>query len=181
MSTTDLKQKIANTADKAKDAAATAYDAAKEAGRTAGAEVASRASETLDTVRDVAAVGADVARDTLVDTGDRLAKSLHDQADAASGVQGRMLNGIADGVAKASDSLRGRTVGDLVSSAQDYARRHPGAFAAGAAVAGFALARFLRSSSRASATAARAVEETSRIYHNAARNSVDTLGTGKQP
>jgi vacuolar-type H+-ATPase subunit H len=176
MSTTQLKAKIAETTDKAKDAAVTAIDAAKEAGRTAREEVTTRASETLETVREVAADRAEAARETLIDSGDRLAQTLQDHAAEAPAVQARVLTGIAGGVTKASDALRGRTVGELVSTAQDYARRHPGAFAAGAAVAGFALARFLRSSSRASAAAARAVEETSRIYHNAAQRSVDTLG-----
>jgi hypothetical protein len=181
MSTTQLKQKIATTADKAKDAAHSAVDVAKEAGRTARAEMAARAEETLDTARDMATVGADAARNTLADTGARLAQTLQDQAEQAPGAQARVLSGIAGGVTRASDALRSKTVGEMVAAAQDYARRHPGAFAAGAAVAGFALARFLRSSSTASAAAARAVEETSRIYHTAARNSVDTMGKGGRP
>lgn len=178
MSTTALKAKIATTTEKAKDTAATAIDAAKEAGRTAREQVTTHAVETLDSLRDAAADKAETARETLVESGDRLVNTLKDHAADASAIQSRVLNGIADGVATASNSLRGRTVGELFTTAQDYARRHPGAFAAGAAVAGFALARFLRSSSRTSAAAARAVDETSRIYHAAAQRSVDTMGKG---
>lgn len=176
MATTELKQKLAATADKAKEAAATAFDAAKEAGRTARDEVTSRAGETMEAVRDEAIVRADAARDTLVNAGDRLAKSLHDSADEATAAQSRILSGIAGGVTSVTDSLRGRTIGDVLVSVQDFAKRNPGAFAAGAAVAGFALARFLRSSSQTSAAAQRAVDETSRLYHSAAQHSVDTLG-----
>lgn len=178
MSPTDLKQKVADTAEKAKDAAMSAVDVAKEAGRTARDEVSDKVSETYEAVREVAADSADSMRASIADSGDRMAQTLHDKADQSPGTQARILNGVANGMERASDTLRNRTVGELMSTVTDYARKHPGVFAAGAAVAGFALARFLRSSSSASAAAARAVEETSRIYHDAARGSVDTLGRG---
>ncbi len=53
---------------------------------------------------------------------------------------------VARGVTSASEMLRQRSVTDLTADLRDLARRHPGAFMAAAAVAGFAAARFLRSS-----------------------------------
>jgi hypothetical protein len=176
MTTTHLKDKLAATADKAKETATSALDAAGEAGRAARDEMVARASETLGTVRDAAADRAEDARDTIVSAGDRIAQSLQQHADDAGGVQSRILSGLADGVTTVTDGLRGRTLGDLLSDAQAYARRNPGAFAAGAAVAGFALARFLRSSARDTSAHARAAEATDRIYRDAARRTVDTLG-----
>ena len=45
-------------------------------------------------------------------------------------------------------ALRQRSVTELGDDLRVMARRHPGAFMAGAAVAGFCLARFLRASAR---------------------------------
>ncbi len=176
MNTTDLKDKLAATADKAKETAAAAMDVAGEAGRTVKAEATARAADAFETVRTVAGERVDAARDTLVSAGERLAETLQTEAGTMEGVSSRVLNGLAGGVATVTDGLRGRTLGDLLSGAQDYARRNPGTFALGAAVAGFALARFLRSSGERQTAEARAAEVTDRIYRDAARRTVDTLG-----
>jgi aspartokinase len=176
MNTTDLKEKLADTADKVKETAAAAMDVAGEAGRTVTAEAKARAADTMETVRTAAGERADAARDTLVSAGERLAETLQNEASATDGISSRVFNGLASGVTTVTDGLRGRTLGDLLSDAQDYARRHPGTFAVGAAVAGFALARFLRSSGVRQSADARAADATDRIYRDAARRTIDTLG-----
>ena len=176
MTTTDLKEKLAATAGKARETAAAALNVAGEAGRTVAAEAKARAAETLGAVQDMAGESAEAARDTLVGAGERLASTLEAEAEATGGVPSRLLSGLAGGVTSVTDSLRGRTLGDLLVDAKDYARRHPGTFAVGAAVAGFALARFLRSSSLRQSAEAKAAETTDRLYRDAARRSVDTLG-----
>lgn len=180
MSRSDLKEKLDTTTAKAKETAAAAVDMAAEAGRSAKAEISAQASETMKTVRDAASERADDAREAIVGVGDRLAETLHDQAGHSEGMSSRVLGGLADGLSHATDGLRGRSFGDLLSDAQGYARRHPGAFAVGAAVAGFALARFLRSSDRAHTAAERAAESTDRVYRDAARRTVDTLGMRRE-
>lgn len=174
--TNTLKERLAETAGKAKDTASSALDVASEAGRTVKAEVKAHAAETVDNVRAAAGERASATRDSLVETGERLVGSLQRQAEAAEGVSARVLTGLAGGVTTVTDGLRGRTIGELVEDAQGYARRHPGAFAVGAAVAGFALARFLRSSGARARAEARAADATDRIYRDAARRTVDTLG-----
>lgn len=176
MNTTDLKQKLANTADKAKETATAAYDAAAEAGRTVTSEVKAHAADAFETVRDAAAERGDAARDSLVSAGERLAETLQTEAQSIDGMPSRLLSGLAGGVTTMTDGLRGRSLGDLFDEAQGYARRNPGTFAVGAAVAGFALARFLRSSSNRMTAEARAAEATDRIYRDAARRTIDTLG-----
>lgn len=176
MTTTDLKGKMATTAEKAKETASAAMDVASEAGRTVKSELKTHAADTLNTVRVAAGERADAARDSVVGAGERLAETLQTEAEAVSGMSSRMLNGLASGVTTVTDGLRGQTLGDLLVSAKDYARRNPGTFAVGAAVAGFALARFLRSSSERSSAEARAAEATDRLYRDAARRTVDTLG-----
>ena len=178
MTTNDLKDKIAATADKARETAATALDVATEAGRAVKTEIQSHATDTLHAVRDAAGERTEAARDTLVDVGERLAEKLETEAHSADGIPARLLTGLASGVTTVTDGLRGRSLGDLLSDAQGYARRNPGTFAVGAAVAGFALARFLRASGNRMSAEARAAEATDRLYRDAARRTVDSLGHG---
>lgn len=108
------------------------------------------AGSALGTVRDVAVEKADAARETLSDAGERLAATLKgasaDSDDDA--LKSRMLSSVAQGLTTASDALRQRSVTDLTSDVRTLARKHPGAFMVAAAVAGFAVARFVRSSSQ---------------------------------
>lgn len=175
----DFKDKIAEAAEKAKQtgtAAMGAMDKAAEAGRTIANEAKARAADTMESVKNAAGERADAARDTLVQAGDRLAETLQNEAEQSEGVSSRLLTGLAGGVSSVTDGLRDRSLGDLMTDAKNYAMRHPGAFAVGAAVAGFALARFMRSSGNRSSHEARAADTTDRIYRDAARRTVDTLG-----
>lgn len=52
----------------------------------------------------------------------------------------------AGGLEQFADSLQRRDLDDMVRQTEEFARRQPGLFVGGAVVAGFALARFLKSS-----------------------------------
>ena len=54
---------------------------------------------------------------------------------------------VAEGLESMANSLGERNVDDLVEGVEDFARERPVAFLGGAMVAGFALARFMKSSS----------------------------------
>jgi hypothetical protein len=54
---------------------------------------------------------------------------------------------VAEGLESMAQSLGRRDVDDLVGNVEDFARARPVAFLGGAVVAGFALARFMKSSS----------------------------------
>ncbi|MBL8561733.1 MAG: hypothetical protein JNN06_05580 [Gemmobacter sp.] len=128
----DMLRKVTDTAQDSKDA------------------ILAGASSTLSAVRDVAVEKADSARESLSDVGDRLAATLNrasaeGQDDA---LKSRVLGSVAQGLSSASDALRQRSVADLTSDVKVLAKRHPGAFMAAAAVAGFALARFVRASAQ---------------------------------
>ncbi|WP_333815535.1 hypothetical protein [Tabrizicola sp.] len=124
---------------KATDTAADAKDA-----------IVAGAGSALETVRDVAVEKADAARESLSDVGERLAATLKgasaDSDDDA--LKSRVLSSVAQGLTTASDALRQRSVTDLTEDLKVLARKHPGAFMVAAAVAGFAVARFMRSSSQ---------------------------------
>ena len=82
--------------------------------------------------------------------GERLAATLQRASDDADGdaLKSRMLGSVAQGLTTASDALRQKSVSDLTADVRTLARKHPGAFMVAAAVAGFAVARFVRSSSQ---------------------------------
>lgn len=135
----DVQTKVSGLAEKASDTA-----------RAVASDLSARASDAATAVRDTAVEQMDNARDALGESGDRLAETLRRAAaePAAGSLQSRVLSAVAGGVSTAADTLRDRSVSDIAADLRDLARRNPGVFAAGAAVAGFALARFLRASQR---------------------------------
>lgn len=144
-----LKENFRDGADAAMKSASHAADVAKDTVRHLASDVASQAADAAAAVRETAVDRLDDARDALSESGDRLAETLRRAAEepAAGSVQARVLSAVAGGVSSAAHSLHDRSFSQMAADVQALARRHPGAFAAGAAVAGFALARFLRASS----------------------------------
>lgn len=133
----DGQSRLAQVVRKAQDTAGDAKEA-----------IVAGAGATLAAVRDVAVEKADQARETLSDVGDRLAATLQHATTEGDPLQSRVLTSVAHGLTSASDSLRHRSVADLTADVKALAKRHPGAFMAAAAVAGFAAARFIRSSAQ---------------------------------
>lgn len=103
------------------------------------------ASETAATVRDTAAEQVAGVRDALSETGDRLAETLRKAAEHAdvNVIKDGIAAAVGTGIAATAAALNERSIADLAREVQDAARRHPGLFIAGAAIAGFALARIL--------------------------------------
>lgn len=145
--------------EKAKDAAAEvlaegqsrlsgAVRKATDTAQDAKDAIMAGAGSALGAVRDVAVDKADAARDSLSDAGERLAATLNGAAADSDddALKSRMLSSVAQGLTTASDALRQRSVTELTSDVKALARQHPGAFMLAAAVAGFAAARFMRSS-----------------------------------
>jgi hypothetical protein len=98
-----------------------------------------RARSAADEQKNVAAerVGG-VARALRVASDD-----LHDQGQSLVAGYSRQ---VAEGLESMAQSLSRRSLGDLVEGVEDFARERPVAFMGGAMVAGFALARFMKSS-----------------------------------
>ena len=156
----DMADEARDMADDAKDAVSDAVAEGqsrlggmiRKAGDTAADAkdaIVAGAGSALGTVRDVAVEKADAARETLSDVGERLAETLKTASDdgEADALKSRVLSSVAQGLTSASDVLRQKSVTDLTADVKTLARKHPGAFMVAAAVAGFAAARFVRSSS----------------------------------
>jgi len=146
-------------------------------------------SKTKDTARATAKALTSQASELASNIGSELVQTAHEQkgrgADAMRGfakaVHGaandlneqspavaRYVRRAAESVESLSDTVRSRSVNDLVVEAKEAARAHPTAFFVGAVAAGFALSRFFKSSARAADT----------THGDRARQDADTKGFG---
>jgi hypothetical protein len=124
--------------DVAKDAAKATYHAVS----AQASELASNVANELETAgEDQKRRGAETMR-TFAGAVEHAAAELDEQSPLVA----RQFRTAARKVEDLSESLRGRSVRDLVNDASDLARRQPLWFFGGALVAGFALSRFLKSS-----------------------------------
>ncbi len=117
------------TLNRAKDQAAELAGRAKEQGKSIAARQKDAAAAQLDSV-------ASAVRDT--------ARRL--EGDRPGGT-GRYVSMAAERLESFGRQLREKDVDRLIDDAQSFARRSPMAFFGGSVLAGFLLARFLRSSS----------------------------------
>jgi len=104
------------------------------------------ASHVVDETRDFAETQKQAGADNMA----RFGQAVHGAADQlgkelpqAAG----FIHSAADSLQGAASAMRERSIEDLAAGFRDFARRQPAAAFAGAVLAGFALARFLKSSS----------------------------------
>ena len=144
---------MADTHDKSTTGAA-AHEA-----RTVGDELREKGAEAAEAARDTARSYAERAReeayargeeyrDYAADETGKVASALRRASEDLSqgSPQERFIGQMADGVADAADRMRGMTLEDVARDTTYFARRHPAAFLGGAALIGFAAARFFKAS-----------------------------------
>lgn len=146
----EFGDKTSDFASKAAEQVESGLDTVKRKASEAKTAITEGAGATIETVKDTVVEKADAARESLSDVGSRLAETLQRaSADTDSdALKSRLMSSVAQGLTSASDALRQRSVSELTEDVRAMARKHPGAFMAAAAVAGFAAARFIRSSAR---------------------------------
>ncbi|MFF1558484.1 hypothetical protein [Streptomyces sp. NPDC058279] len=142
---------VARTAqDKLGESAATVGDKATEVAQTAKEQAAQVVGEATGQARDLIGEFKDRLQDQAGSQTSRLAGNVRRLSDelremsensgadsTAAGLVGR----VADGGRQVADRLEERGPEGLIGDLQDFARRRPGVFLAGAALAGFAAAR----------------------------------------
>jgi hypothetical protein len=136
-------------------------DTTRQEARSIGDEVREKGSEAAQKARDTAGEYASRARDEAYARGEayrdyaasetsKVASALRKASDdlRSGSPQERFVGQMADGVADAADRMRGMSLEEIARDSSDFARRHPAAFLGGAALIGFAAARFLKASAQ---------------------------------
>jgi hypothetical protein len=145
----DLAQSAADQARAVKQQARETAEEVTRDAREMGRQVKEEAYSTAGRQKEAAAQqmggwaqALRIASDDLRNRGQEMAAAYVGQA--------------ADGLERASGTMRTRDIDDLIGNVEDFARRQPIAFLGGAVAAGFGLARFMRSSAdrRRTATSA---------------------------
>lgn len=151
-----------NPTDPGPGAAKTETRSATETARREGEHLGERAREKADEfkqqaeqqahgMRDRALSAVDHQKDAAVHRIEGVAHALRSASDDLRGRGQPMVaeysRHLAEGLESMAGSLSQRNIDDLVGGVEDFARQRPVAFIGGAMVAGFALARFMKSSS----------------------------------
>lgn len=129
----------ANGATSVKEMAAAAVQSVKH-------EAASLASAAEDKAHDQISEKKEIATKTMGDFAAAVRKAGDDLVQHDQSVAGRVVKQAADGLEGLSRSLSEKSPGELLNAVRDFGRKNPAAFAAGAALFGLALGRFVRSS-----------------------------------
>ena len=144
--------------DKAKDMASSSAEAIKDqasefvdAAKNVASQATGKFQETLDSQKKASAeyVG------SLADTMRRAAREF----DGDLPIAGTYIRKAASQIEGVSGSIKAGNFNDLVRGAQSFARRQPTAFLGIAVLAGFGVARFLKSSAESETTGSRRLGE----------------------
>ncbi|HET7587191.1 MAG TPA: hypothetical protein VFL45_03805 [Gammaproteobacteria bacterium] len=130
-----------NTSSSIGDGVAEMKDQAREKTREMADEARRQATDTAERQKTAAADQVGGVASALRRTGEELGRQ--DQGYLAD-----MASQFADSVDRFAGQLRDQDVGTLLNRTQEFARRRPGVFLAGAVATGFVLTRFLKSSGR---------------------------------
>ncbi|MEV6794940.1 hypothetical protein AB0M87_23790 [Streptomyces sp. NPDC051320] len=137
------QDKAAEGAQVVSDKATAVTDTAKEQAAGVANEAAAQAGNLVSEVRSQLQDQADSQTQRLAGNVRRLADELGRMSDSGEpdSSAAKAVRKIADGGQQAAAKLESRGPEGLLSDLQGFARRRPGVFLAGAALAGFAVAR----------------------------------------
>jgi hypothetical protein len=131
-----------------------ATSAVSDIAQQAGTRVREQASQVAGQAQEHAQAFLSGQKEVAADHIEGVAKVLHDTVDQ---LRQRSPGAVTDYAERAvgsldsvANALREQDLGALVGQVEDFARRQPVLFLAGSVAIGFALARFLKSSSRSS-------------------------------
>lgn len=122
--------------DEVTETAEEAVNVARERSRHFAAAARDRAAHYVDRRKDSAAQSVEDIASSLRDSG----QAFEDRPNIKA-----FMDSAAEGLEHLAEEIRGRTLSELYGDVEDFARRRPTTFAAAAGVAGFMLARLLKS------------------------------------
>ena len=157
-----------------------------QAARDAGAA----AQERLGDLRDAALSSLDEAKSTATEkagevksqAADEISKTARGLEAAAEEMEGSplqqdLLREAADGLKQIAHAVEGKSLGTMAAELSEFGRQNPLAYLGGAALVGFALARFARASTPADADRASSrLDPSGRSQFGAERSSTEFAG-----
>jgi hypothetical protein len=135
----------AETSD-AQRAADEVVSSAKKHARELGQQAEEAVDQAKDRVRSTATKQKDAAAEQMDGFAHALKSASDDLRSGGQDFAAEYVQQAAGGLERVSDAVRERNVDDLIGTVEDFARRQPVAFLGGAVVAGFGLARLMKSS-----------------------------------
>jgi hypothetical protein len=144
-STENASSASASTAD---DGARSLSDAAVETVRVAAGTVASQAKSLASNVAHELGTSTEAGVGKGADVIEGVAQAIRTAAnelDQTSPTMARSIRTAAGQLEAFTNTIRGKSVGDLMNAAKDLARSRPTYFIAGAVIAGIAISRFIKS------------------------------------
>jgi ABC-type transporter Mla subunit MlaD len=121
----------------------------KNLGAAVGKEARAMAGRVTEQLSETAEAGVDRGADALGHFVRAMQAAGREIEPEAPGLA-RTLDDVASNVDGFAETIRGRSLSELASSAAELARRNPTIFLAGTIIAGFAVSRFVRSTAPAS-------------------------------
>lgn len=138
-----------STSDSLNDTMRQAAEGLKDTGTQAMEGAKSVVGSAMADLKAGASAKAEEMRGHGAEEGQRMASSLRDAAgQGGGGVQARVLETMANGVAAVSDQIAERDLSSILDDVTGFARRNPAVFIAGAAVAGIVLTRLAAQAGR---------------------------------
>lgn len=133
---------VAGTAaDQAKDVAGTAADQAKQVGQETKQQAQDLVKQGVSQLQDQVRGGTQKAGDGLSDIAKQMRIMVDGGDETPSGPAADLVRQAGDKVEEVAGWLKDREPADLVNDVRDFARRKPGMFMLGAAVAGIVAGR----------------------------------------
>ncbi|MCL4768705.1 MAG: hypothetical protein KJZ80_21015 [Hyphomicrobiaceae bacterium] len=145
--------------------AASAREQAQQLGEGAQRQARQMSSDLQDQAQKVVSEQKEMAASGIMDIVSAIRSAADDLETHQQGQVASMARGLAGGLEDFSQSIGRRNFQDMVSDVERFARDHPTAFFGGALLAGLAMARFAKSSSR---------------HQTAARSAAQRAGQGGQ-
>jgi hypothetical protein len=121
---------------------------AREAAKATGETYTEQAKTLARDASDEAARRAEGAKITAARETERMSSALRTAAReiGEDTPQARLLNEVASGLADVAEATRDKSIGDMAAEIANFGKRNPVAFIGGAALFGFAAARFAKAS-----------------------------------
>ena len=126
-------------------------DGLRQTARTASSVIRGQAAQLAQEIGHELTETGESQKERGVEAIRRFAKAIDSAASELHGQSPTLASSVHEAARQVeglSDNLSNRNVGELVDSAVELARAQPALFIGGSVAAGFALARFLKSSSR---------------------------------